>query len=298
MLATTAASVVAACEEASTTDPTTPSVQTPARALTPQAIEAPALERLPELAIDPFAGLSVVEAPEALLVDGCTVRVSEDGATVSCTAPSGAEQWSQPVGPEQDVVHGSQVVAWNSDVAVLDRSAGVVVIFDERGTLAGRWPEGERLAAPWDATPHGGELLVTDPSSHRVLAIDATGATRVFAEAPGDGTGVFNGPAGIARREGEVLVTDLGNARVCRFADDGRFLGSFGSYEQGLRSPRSVAIDALGRVFVADPVAGRIWRFEQDTLVGHWTPDGGAPFAPTRVQLAADGSLTVVTAFV
>lgn len=82
--------------------------------------------------------------------------------------------------------------------------------------------------------------------------------------------GQLDSPRGIAvNSQGDVYVTDLGNARINKYSAQGVFIQSFGKHgaEQGkngpgeFREPSGVAVDKEGNVYVADAWNGRIQKF-------------------------------------
>lgn len=89
--------------------------------------------------------------------------------------------------------------------------------------------------------------------------------------AKGSGEGQLDSPRGIAfAPTGEMVVADLNNSRVVKFAADGKFLLSFGkpSGEPGkgkpgeFTEPSGIACDKDGNIYVADSWNGRIQKFD------------------------------------
>jgi tripartite motif-containing protein 71 len=101
-----------------------------------------------------------------------------------------------------------------------------------------------------------GSLLVSDTFANRVVRLGANGApVAAFAAGPGGGPGQFRSPHGIAQGvHGEVLIADTGNDRVQRFSADGTYRGAINA----LHAPQDVAVDDLGRIYVADTAAGAV----------------------------------------
>jgi DNA-binding beta-propeller fold protein YncE len=102
------------------------------------------------------------------------------------------------------------------------------------------------------------------------------------------GTGVpgdnFNRPADVAwDGAGNIFVADgYGNARIAKFAPDGRFLKSWGSHGTGQGQfdlPLSVATDARGSVYVADRGNRRIQVFDNEGVFQRQIENVGAPLA-------------------
>lgn len=98
---------------------------------------------------------------------------------------------------------------------------------------------------------------------------------------------------------GDIYVADgYDHGRIVRFDSDGCWLGSFG--ERGLgrgqfEVPHGIAIDADGRVYVADRDNARVQVFEADgRFVAAWhSPELGHPWAvaigPSGHVYVADG---------
>jgi DNA-binding beta-propeller fold protein YncE len=155
-------------------------------------------------------------------------------------------------------------------------------------------PHGLRI----DAHDH---LWVTDVGTHQVFELSHAGEIlRSFGTAgePGADATHFNQPTDVAvAPDGTVYVADgYGNSRVVELAADGTFVRAFGSYGTGpgqFDTPHSIALDAQGRIYVADRGNSRIQRFDKDGgFIDQWKSDAlGRPWA---VTIAADGSVFVV----
>jgi peptidylamidoglycolate lyase len=155
--------------------------------------------------------------------------------------------------------------------------------------------------------PHGlridgdDHLWVTDVGTHQVHELDRDGALlRSFGVAGQAGADElhFDQPTDVAiAADGTLFIADgYGNSRVVVLDAGGRFVrawGSFGSAPGQLDTPHSIALDAQGRVYVADRGNARIQRFTQrGELIDVWqSPELGRPWA---LSIAADGSVFVV----
>jgi hypothetical protein len=158
---------------------------------------------------------------------------------------------------------GGGVSAWQGTVV---DSAGITVVHNPSAPL---WAEGDEWTATEDlriGTPAGepeyqfgilgfmdvddaGNIYVVDAMAREVRVFDAQGSYLRTVGGPGSGPGEFS--AGVAfaflDNEGGLVVPDLGNVRVNRYAPDGTFLSSFPlQFQQGV--PRLWAMDDSGRL--------------------------------------------------
>jgi DNA-binding beta-propeller fold protein YncE len=91
------------------------------------------------------------------------------------------------------------------------------------------------------------------------------------------GAGPFNLPTNLAiGPAGEMYVADgYGNARVHKFAADGKLLRSWGEPGTGggqFNLPHGIGVDRIGRVFVADRENSRLQIFSPDgEFLDEWT---------------------------
>jgi sugar lactone lactonase YvrE len=99
----------------------------------------------------------------------------------------------------------------------------------------------------------------------------------------GDGPDRFNRPSAVLMApSGDIFVADGhgddSNARIVKFAKDGRFIKAWGRKGAGpgeLDTPHAMAMDSSGRLFVADRVNSRVQIFDQDgTLLDAWQQFG------------------------
>jgi NHL repeat len=120
------------------------------------------------------------------------------------------------------------------------------------------------------------------PEAVDVPAVDNKGS----GTPPGAGaqSDLFQMPADVAwDKQGNIFVADgLGNARVAKFDRNGVFVKSWGARgtQQGqFGSAKSIAVDASGNVYVADPGNSRIQVFDNDGNFTRQIGDVGAPGA-------------------
>jgi DNA-binding beta-propeller fold protein YncE len=186
-----------------------------------------------------------------------------------------------------------------------------VIVLDREGHFLTAWGEGlfKRphgiFIGPDDAvycvddwghavrkfTPEGKPLLVIETADHPA----DTGYVwdhpeTVFRSGP-----PFNHPTGVALSpEGDLYVTDgYGNARVHRFAPDGRLLFSWGEPGDGpgqFNTPHGVCVDKKGLVYIADRENQRIQIFSpQGEFITQWRDVR----RPDNMCLDAEGNMYV-----
>jgi hypothetical protein len=190
-------------------------------------------------------------------------------------------------------------------IYVFQRKDPPVVVFDRDGSYLGAWGAG-------DVTdPHGLKIVAdtvytTDRADSVAKSFSLDGTVRLALGTRGQhadtgrvenwlverAAGPFNHPTEMMPHpNGDIYVTDgYRNARVHRFAADGRLKASWGEPGSGrgqFHLPHSIAIDAEGRLLVADRANRRIQIFTDDgRYVGEWTGMGG----PNDITRGRDGN--------
>ncbi len=194
----------------------------------------------------------------------------------------------------------------------LDSDLDVVVKFDANGNAVASfgggmfiWPHGLHVDAE-------GNVWVTDAVSaartpaagtrgHQVVKFSPEGEVLLRLGTPGepgDGPDRLNAPADVVVADnGDIFVADGHaddtNNRVVKFASDGTYIAEWGrtGYAPGeFRTLHAIAIDARGRVFVADRSNNRIQIFNQEgEHLAIWTQFG----RPSGIAFDADGRIYV-----
>lgn len=147
----------------------------------------------------------------------------------------------------------------------------------------------------------GGNIWVTDVGLHQVFKFSSDGTLLLTVGergVAGGGQTRFNQPTDIAvAKDGSFYVTDgYGNARVVKFAQDGRYLfewGTPGAAPGQFNVPHGIAIDDAQNLYVADRGNGRIQVFSPEGKFLHEIsgPHIGRPWA---LDIASDGRLYMV----
>jgi DNA-binding beta-propeller fold protein YncE len=189
----------------------------------------------------------------------------------------------------------SRVVTDSQDrVYVFQRKDPPVVVFDRDGNYLGAWGAGavkeahglkivDDVAYTTDRpdsvavsfTLDGRPLLVL---GNRGVHSDTGAVKNWLVERPG---APFNHPTEMMPHpNGDIYVTDgYRNCRVHRFTRDGRLVKSWGTPGKGegqFHLPHSIAIDADGRLYIADRANKRFQIFTPEgEYLGQWTEMGG-----------------------
>lgn len=126
-----------------------------------------------------------------------------------------------------------------------------------------------------------GNLLVTESAGNRLSVLSSSGFFQKYIGKTGRGIGEVVGPQYACQDDnGNIYVTDFGNARVAVFDKDGNGIFNFGTKTDdfaGLKGPTGIAIYG-DSVFVCDTVTGAIYEFDlsgnyRDILVQEHTFD-------------------------
>jgi peptidylamidoglycolate lyase len=200
------------------------------------------------------------------------------------------------------VFHRAERVWEGEEIALETIASPTVLVFESRtGEVIGQW------GANAFVMPHGltiddeDNVWLTDVGLHQVFKLGPNGGllmTLGERGIPGDDSSHFNMPTDVAiADDGSFYVSDgYMNSRVAKFAADGTFITSWGS--KGMEAgqfdvPHSLALDAQGRVYVADRGNARIQIFDETgQFVEEWKDSSlGRPWA---VRVESTGNIFVV----
>ncbi len=196
-------------------------------------------------------------------------------------------------------------------VFVFAREEHPVLVFDRAGHFLFSWGDGQFVrphgivAAPdgtvWCTDDWGNAVRRYTPEGRLVAALATPGAASDTGVRNRDyrtivrAAGPFNLPTNVALSpEGDVYVADgYGNARVHKFAPDGRLLLSWGEAGSGpgqFHVPHGVAVAPDGTVFVCDRENSRIQRF---TPRGEFIDAWADVVRPCKATFDRDGNAFV-----
>jgi sugar lactone lactonase YvrE len=203
-------------------------------------------------------------------------------------------------------------------VYVFGRQSNHVFVYEADGTFVTAWGEPNQWVTTHGLTVGPDDMLyLTDTGGHAVEKFTRDGrhvasfSTRGVPSTTGYNKGLgeqydrslsikhaagpYNHPCAVAvRGDGHVFVADgYGNAAIHHFAPEGRHIRSWGgpgTASGEFNLPHGIAVDARGRVLVADRENERIQVFADDgAFIEAWTDVQ----RPTQVRVARDGVVVV-----
>ena len=216
-----------------------------------------------------------------------SVKLGSDGFTYEAL-----DQWeSMPAGSRLIECPGVAVDSQDRVYVMTRNQDSPVVVFDRDGTWLRSFGQDT-----FSERTHGisigpdGFVYCADDGTHTVTKFTPEGELVMTIGTPGQpakkwGGEPFNRPthAAVSPATGDIYVSDgYGNSRVHKFSPEGRLLTSWG--EPGIDAgqfirPHNVAVDAQGRVYVADRECHRVQIFDADGgFITMWSnihrPDG------------------------
>ncbi len=182
--------------------------------------------------------------------------------------------------------------AANGDMWVFHRSDPPILRFDPSGKVVKSFGEGMFVQAHGMTVDRDGNLWVTDAQGkdgkgQQVFKLSPDGKVLMTlgkAGVSGAGNDVFSGPCDVVvANNGDIFVADghIANVdvnRIVKFSKHGTFIKAWGKRGSGpgeFDTPHSLAMDSLGRLFVADRSNNRIQIFDQDgRFIDQWKQFG------------------------
>jgi DNA-binding beta-propeller fold protein YncE len=232
---------------------------------------------------------------------------------IACAAPLGAraqttyervEHWaSLPGGAVWGQATGVDLDS-HGNIYVFQRDpARPIVVFDTKGAFLRTWGQGLfTTGTHFLRVDRDDNVWVTDKILQQVFKFTSGGRllmTLGQRGVAGDNTTTdrFNAPADIALAEnGDIFLADgeSSSTRVLKFSKSGAFIRMWGTPGTGpgqFNTPHSIAIDARGRLYVADRANNRVQVFDEDgAFVREFTNVG----TPWGLFITPDGLLYVV----
>lgn len=252
---------------------------------------------MPPILIQPVVLRSLVAALLATVLAGCSEPTNSIGELEKVWGRRGISEgrFQKPRAIAIDA---------QDQIYLVDMSARIQV-FDSDGNFRRAWQTPEHaLGRPVGlGIGNDGQVLVADTHYHRVLIYSPTGQLLQTIGGTADQEAAQFGLVTdvVQDREGNYYVGEYGEYdRIQKFSSDGKFLLQWGGHgvEPGqFMRPQGLAIDAQGRIFVADACNHRIQVFDgQGKFLRVWGTQGsdiGELYYPYGVQLASDGTVYV-----
>ena len=184
----------------------------------------------------------------------------------------------------------------NDNVWVYNRGTHPVMQFDKSGKLLQAWTNVPVQSSHGIRVDADGNVWTVDVGAHRLIKFTPAGqvlmiigGVRGAAGKDNDIKDAFNQPTDITfAPNGDLFVSDgYVNSRVIKFSKDGDYLKHWGKKGTGdgeFNLVHDVALDARGRLYVADRTNQRVQIFDQNgAFIGKWT-DLGAPWGLYSVK--------------
>ncbi len=188
----------------------------------------------------------------------------------------------------------------NGNIYVLDRTAGNIKIFDEKGVLIKILGDRKLYDMPTGLAVNnaGTRVYVSDTGGvtserHHILEFDvASGEVLKHIGLRGSGEGELNLPKGLAlSNNNELYVVDSGNFRIMIFdPDTGKTLRSFGSIGRKagqFSRPKSIDVCANGIVMVSDAAFGNLQLFNEKGELLMFIGSRGNKLEPATYMLSS-----------
>lgn len=177
----------------------------------------------------------------------------------------------------------------NDNVWAFNRGKRQIIQFDRTGKMIQGWDDLPIRSAHGIRVGPDGNIWALDVAGHTLFKFSTEGRILQVTGGVGGQAGnmeskdAFNRPTGIAfAPNGDYYVSDgYVNSRVVRFGRDGIFQkqwGSKGTADGEFNLVHDVAVDARGRVYIADRENWRVQVFDADgKFLAKWT-DVGSPW--------------------
>lgn len=234
------------------------------------------------------------------------VQIFDITNPVSSTYTATIGSLNNPSGVAVDANYIYVADTWNNQVQVFDRTTRAQV-----ATIGTGWGTGnDQFKDPTDvAVDAAGNLYVADWVNTRIQQFSRSGSTWNYVRTYGvtgvpyvtDGTH-YNSPTGVAiAGDGSIYLTEEYGHRLVKLNPDGTPIwtvgaagvkGDWDSSNNRLDNPDDVALDASGRVYVADRWHGRVQVYNPDgsyyATVDNLDCPGGVGIGPNGYLYVAD----------
>jgi len=214
-------------------------------------------------------GSGVLNQPSALAVnDEGEIFILDNQAAIKHYGSSGTFLNVFEAGTNQlyqDLYMEPDGSIWITIESITEPVMGGAVNLSSSFSLLGSFPTVANLQRPFGITRNAnGDVLIVDFARDNVFRFTYTNDLTVvdgFA-VPDDVPMQMDGPRGIARdHRGNILVLDRNNHRVLKYGPQGTYIGAYGSHGSDMGefgAPFAIAVDADGRIYVAEEENRRV----------------------------------------
>jgi DNA-binding beta-propeller fold protein YncE len=165
---------------------------------------------------------------------------------------------------------------------------------------------GASLSKPWGiAVADDGHLYATDNGNNRLIVFDKNLNAVRDVGGFGSAEGFFNRPTFVTTdRNLNILVTDEGNRRLCRFNSQLLFVEAVAFYDEDdplkFAFPSGIAVTAFGEMWAGDRENDRIAVFSNvgrfNRFIGDFGYSGGQVISPEAIRIAPSDRFLVCDA--
>jgi glucose/arabinose dehydrogenase/plastocyanin/uncharacterized protein YjiK len=213
-----------------------------------------------------------------------------------------------------DRPEGIAVDPSSGNVYVADTANNRIVVFSSNGTVISNWGNygagnGSFISPTGVAIdPSSGNVYVADTANNRIQLFSSNGTfiSQLGGQQGITKNGSLSHPQAITiDQQGNVYVADTASNRIQVFSSNGTFIskipartyGEFGTNNGTFTSPKGIAVDQQGNVYVADTANNRIQVFSSNgTFTSAWGEFGtgkGALRSPEGITIDQQGNVYV-----
>ena len=238
--------------------------------------------------------------------DGTLYVCDELGGRVHAWSAA-RNQWFEFNSPGSRYFRPTDVKIDGFNALILDEDDRELLRYDLGGVFLDRLLDLTYLDPGYDRVPSAfdvdleGRFVIADSREHQVLVLDSFLAVNETIGGPGKHQGRFDDPQGVVfLNDGSVVVCDRANRRLQKFARNGAFDRSVGSYDESnnpMLTPQGIDCDEYDNLYVADAAAGAVHVFSAELnylfSLGDGIPLNDTPIGPVDVAVGPDATLAV-----
>lgn len=214
------------------------------------------------------------------------------------------DQWGTSGTHDGQFHHPSGIALFNDTVFVADRNLNRVQKFTTDGEFVLQWGTrgagNGQLMFPNGIAVHNGTVYVVDTGNQRIQKFTTDGEFISSFGSSGLNDGQFITPLGIdIDDDNYVYIADRGSNSIEKFNLNGTFVSSLSFHAAGYTfTPKAVAVDSSGKIFVINSANDRILHLSDSTLklniINQLGPYPSSFGTLTDIAIGINGELIVV----